>query len=117
LLKAFFRELPEPLLTFDLFDDVMRFQELPTEARGAFMKDTLRNKLPEQNFLVLKYLVNFLSMVNDSSCLNKMTASNLAVVFGPNLIRSRDEMATLSRIGAINFFTEHMFSHGDDIFR
>ena len=45
-----------------------------------------------------------------------MTASNLAVVFGPNLIRSRDEMATLSRIGAINFFTEHMFAHADDVF-
>ena len=30
LLKAFFRELPEPLLTFDLFEDVMSFQQLPT---------------------------------------------------------------------------------------
>ena len=28
LLKAFFRELPEPLLTFDVFDDVMNFQQL-----------------------------------------------------------------------------------------
>lgn len=116
LLKAFFRELPEPLLTFDLFEDVMTYEQIPNEARGRFMKDALRNKLPQQNFLVLKYLVNFLSMVNDSSCLNKMTFSNLAVVFGPNLIRSRDEMATLSRIGAINFFTEHMFAHADDVF-
>ena len=63
LLKAFFRELPEPLLTFDVFEDVMNFQQLPTDARTSFMKDTLRNKLPEQNFLLLKYLVNFLSMV------------------------------------------------------
>merc|ERR1712110_671422 len=116
LLKAFFRELPEPLLTFDLFEDVMSFQQLPTEAREKFIKDSLKSKLPEQNFLVLKYLVNFLSMVNDSSCLNKMTFSNLAVVFGPNLIRSRDEMATLSRIGAINFYTEYLFSHADDVF-
>jgi len=116
LLKAFFRELPEPLLTFDVFEDVMNFQQLPTDARTSFMKDTLRNKLPEQNFLLLKYLVNFLSMVNDSSCLNKMTFSNLAVVFGPNLIRSRDEMANISRIGAINFFTEHIFSNADVIF-
>ena len=45
-----------------------------------------------------------------------MTFSNLAVVFGPNLIRSRDEMATLSRIGAINFYTEYLFSHADDVF-
>ena len=64
LLKAFFRELPEPLLTFDLFEDVMSFQQLPTEAREKFIKDSLKSKLPEQNFLVLKYLVNFLSMVS-----------------------------------------------------
>ena len=64
LLKAFFRELPEPLLTFDVFEDVMNFQQLPTEARTSFMKETLRKKLPEQNFLLLKYLVNFLSMVS-----------------------------------------------------
>ena len=62
LLKAFFRELPEPLLTFELFEDVMKFQEVPTERRGSFMKAAL-NKLPHQNFQVLKYLVNFLSMV------------------------------------------------------
>lgn len=116
LLKTFFREMPEPLLTFDLFEEVMRFQDIPTEARASFMKDALSKKLPERNFLVLKYLVNFLSMVIDSSCLNKMTSSNLAVVFGPNLIRSRDETVTLTKIGAINLFTEHMFSHGDHIF-
>ena len=63
LLKAFFRELPEPLLTFDVFEDVMNFQQLPTEARTSFMKETLRKKLPEQNLLLLKYLVNFLSLV------------------------------------------------------
>ena len=45
-----------------------------------------------------------------------MTFSNLAVVFGPNLIRSRDEMANINRIGAINFFTEHIFSNADEVF-
>ena len=64
LLKTFFREMPEPILTFDLFEDVMRFQDLPTEARASFMKNTLRKKLPEHNFLVLNYLVNFMSMVS-----------------------------------------------------
>ena len=64
LLKTFFRELQEPLLTFNLFDDVMKFQDLPPEARKHFMKNALCNKLPEYNFIILKYLVNFLSMVS-----------------------------------------------------
>ena len=64
LLKTFFREMPEPLLTFDLFDDVMRFQDMPNDARTAFIKDALGKKLPKQNFAVLKYLVDFLSMVS-----------------------------------------------------
>ena len=68
---------------------------------------------------IILMIINYhfvLFQVNDSSCLNKMTFSNLAVVFGPNLIRSRDEMANISRIGAINFFTEHIFSNSDVIF-
>ena len=76
LLKAFFRELPEPLLTFEVFEDVMNFQQLPTEARSSFMKDALRKKLPEQNFLVLKYLVNFLSMVSNVQMMNTYSLSN-----------------------------------------
>ncbi|KAH7932826.1 hypothetical protein HPB49_003333 [Dermacentor silvarum] len=46
--------------------------------------------------------------VIDRSDLNKMTASNLAIVFGPNLLWSRQEQASLSSITHINQFTEYI---------
>ena len=41
--------------------------------------------------MVLKFLVEFISLVVDRQDMNKMTAANLAVVFGPNLAWSNDK--------------------------
>lgn len=115
ILKTFLRELQVPVMTFELFDSVVSLQNLPKEERLEFVK-TVINKLPEQNYAVLKHLIEFLSMVMECSCLNKMTASNLAVVFGPNLIRSRDTSLSLAHIGPINLFTEYMLTHQHELF-
>lgn len=53
----------------------------------------------------------------DRSDLNKMTSSNLAVVFGPNLVRAPSSRGmSLSAIGPINQFTEFLFMYQDKIF-
>jgi len=115
ILKTFLRELAEPLLTFDLYHTVVRFEEVPRDDRLSYVKQTL-SRLPELNHAVLKYLAEFLSLVIDRSCLNKMTSSNLAVVFGPNLIWSADQSISLSSIGPINAFTDYLLSKQDAIF-
>ena len=89
-------------------------------------------KLPDQNYVVLKYLVEFISLVGSSSYLaislvslsqvvdrcdmNKMTAANLAVVFGPNLAWPNDKTMSLTSIGPINAFTEYLFSNMHQVF-
>ena len=89
-------------------------------------------KLPDQNYVVLKYMVEFISLVGSSSYLamsllslsqvvdrcdmNKMTAANLAVVFGPNLAWPNDKTMSLSSIGPINAFTEYLFSNMHKVF-
>ena len=89
-------------------------------------------KLPDQNYAVLKYLVEFISLVGSSSYLamslvslsqvvdrcdmNKMTAANLAVVFGPNLAWPNDKTMSLTSIGPINAFTEYLFSNMHEVF-
>ena len=42
-------------------------------------------------FFLLRYLIKFLAKVTEHSELNKMNASNLAIVFGPNLLWSSNE--------------------------
>ncbi|RWS25291.1 rho GTPase-activating protein 8-like isoform X2 [Leptotrombidium deliense] len=130
-LKTFFRELEEPLLTFDLYDDVIDFQQLVggTAARHQMEKLTVAKslvlqRLPEDNYKVskkwfsnlLKFLVEFLVKVMDRSDLNKMTASNLSIVFGPNLLWSRNLQASLESITHINHFTEILLKNHDLIF-
>lgn len=116
LLKTFLRELKEPLMTFDLFDDIVTFQGLSKEDRALMVKVVILERLPEDNYAVLKYLVQFLAKVQDRSDLNKMTSFNLAVVFGPNLVWSENRQMSLPAIGPINAFTEHILSHHEEIF-
>ncbi|RXG61813.1 Rho GTPase-activating protein 1 [Armadillidium vulgare] len=116
IIKTFLRELQEPLMTFDLYDEIIQFQSLSKSERHSSLKQIVLEKLPEDNYLVLKFLINFLSKVMDRSDLNKMTASNLAVVFGPNLVWPRGGQMSLNAIAPINLFVERMLSHHQQIF-
>ncbi|XP_015792370.1 rho GTPase-activating protein 8 [Tetranychus urticae] len=121
ILKSFLRELEEPLLTFDLYDDVIDFQQISSGNHSqieklAVAKSLILQRLPEDNYKLLKFLVEFLVKVMDRSNLNKMTASNLAIVFGPNLLWSINKQASLTSITNINHFTEFLLKNHDVIF-
>lgn len=116
LLKSFLRELKEPLLTFQLFDNVIHFNNLPRESKLVYVQDLVIKKLPDQNYVILKFLVEFLSLVVDRCDMNKMTGANLAVVFGPNLVWSPDRSMSLGSIGPVNAFTEYLITNMSQIF-
>ena len=46
---------------------------------------------------------------------NKMTAVNISIVFGPNLVWSRQQ-ASLTVMGHINSFTQLLITNYDEIF-
>lgn len=94
----------------------MLVTELSKDERGPFVKQIVLEKLPEDNYAVLKYIIQFLGKVMDRADLNKMTSSNLAVVFGPNLLWSENLTLNLAAIAPINTFAEFMLSHQDEIF-
>ena len=52
----------------------------------------------------------------DRCDLNKMTSSNLAVVFGPNLIWCQSRQLSLSAISPINMFTDFVLVNQEQIF-
>uniref|UniRef100_T1JB81 Rho-GAP domain-containing protein n=1 Tax=Strigamia maritima TaxID=126957 RepID=T1JB81_STRMM len=116
ILKTFLRELTEPLLTFDLFPDIISFQRLDKMEKLEVARALILKRLPDDNYIVLKYLLEFLIKVIDRSDLNKMTSSNLAIVFGPNLIWSQNTQASFSSVGAVNHFSEFLLSHFDQLF-
>lgn len=117
LLKKFLRELPEPLLTFELYDDFMRIHALPEEQKWNEIQRVLHSSLPKQNYIVLEYLMIFLVSVMEHSSVNRMSASNLAIVFGPNLIWAKSTAASLSAMGPINSITKQIIENVKDIFK
>ncbi|XP_041029657.1 rho GTPase-activating protein 23-like isoform X2 [Carcharodon carcharias] len=91
LLKLFFRKLPEPLFTDDKYNDFIETNRLEDAAeRLQRFKKLLRN-LPENYFETLKFLTGHLKTVADHSEKNKMEPRNLALVFGPTLVRTSED--------------------------
>ncbi|KAK2506616.1 hypothetical protein MC885_004687 [Smutsia gigantea] len=79
-LKSYLRELPEPLMTFELYDDI---QEQDKRLQALW---NACEKLPKANHSNIRYLIKFLSKLSEYQDVNKMTPSNMAIVLGPNLL-------------------------------
>ncbi|XP_032972397.1 SH3 domain-binding protein 1 isoform X5 [Rhinolophus ferrumequinum] len=85
-LKSYLRELPEPLMTFDLYDDWMRAASLKEPGARLEALQEVCSRLPQENFSNLRYLMKFLARLAEDQEVNKMTPSNIAIVLGPNLL-------------------------------
>ncbi|XP_024867184.1 uncharacterized protein LOC112451652 isoform X5 [Temnothorax curvispinosus] len=98
LLKSFFRQLPDSLLTADLYPMFIDADKIEDPQRRMITIRKLLRDLPEHHFETLKYLMQHLKKIVEHSEINKMEAKNLAIVFGPTLVRasgSRDNMVTM----------------------
>ncbi|XP_044635957.2 SH3 domain-binding protein 1 isoform X1 [Equus asinus] len=85
-LKSYLRELPEPLMTFDLYDDWMRAASLKEPGARQEALQEVCGRLPRDNLNNLRYLMKFLARLAEEQEVNKMTPSNIAIVLGPNLL-------------------------------
>ncbi|XP_013395550.1 rho GTPase-activating protein 1-like isoform X2 [Lingula anatina] len=115
LLKSFLRELPEPIMTFELYPKLMNLHALNKDAQIVEAQKLLLTELPEENYFVLKYILEFITWVAAKADLNMMTALNLAIVFGPNLIWSRNQ-ASIASLTQINSFTKLLIDHFEELF-
>eukprot|EP01104_Vermistella_antarctica_P011350 TRINITY_DN3158_c0_g1_i2.p1 TRINITY_DN3158_c0_g1~~TRINITY_DN3158_c0_g1_i2.p1 ORF type:complete len:589 (+),score=112.43 TRINITY_DN3158_c0_g1_i2:277-2043(+) len=116
LLKLYFRELPEPLLTFELYDDFVILGDLPVAGRRAALKQLL-SQLPPAHIEVLKLLVFFLANVAAHASVNLMGVENLATVFGPNLLRPRQDSAEslIHHTASISKVMHQIIQEADDL--
>uniref|UniRef100_A0A8C5SM95 BCR activator of RhoGEF and GTPase n=2 Tax=Laticauda laticaudata TaxID=8630 RepID=A0A8C5SM95_LATLA len=90
-LKLYFRELPEPLFTDELY---------PNFAEGIVLSDPVAKEscmlnlllsLPEPNLVTFLFLLDHLKRVAEKENINKMSLHNLATVFGPTLLRPSEK--------------------------
>uniref|UniRef100_A0A3B3CSQ3 Rho GTPase activating protein 31 n=1 Tax=Oryzias melastigma TaxID=30732 RepID=A0A3B3CSQ3_ORYME len=90
LCKLYFRELPNPLLTYELYS---RFTEA-ISVQGDHEKlshiQGVIKELPAPHFRTLEYLTKHLAYLATLSTQTNMHTRNLALVWAPNLLRSKD---------------------------
>uniref|UniRef100_A0A672Y9P7 Rho GTPase-activating protein 7 n=1 Tax=Sphaeramia orbicularis TaxID=375764 RepID=A0A672Y9P7_9TELE len=85
MLKQYFRDLPEPLLTSKLSETFLQiYQYMPKELRLQAARAAVL-LLPDENREALRTLLCLLSDVTASVAENQMTPTNLAVCLAPSL--------------------------------
>ncbi|XP_064844546.1 rho GTPase-activating protein 23-like isoform X1 [Oncorhynchus masou masou] len=94
LLKSFFRKLPEPLFTDDKYNDFIDANRMENAGDRLKTMKKLICDLPDHYYHTLKFLVGHLKTVADHCEKNKMEPRNLALVFGPTLVRTSEDNMT-----------------------
>ena len=122
LLKMYFRELPNPLCTYQLYDNFVEAIQARTDVddlRLKMIKQTVR-KLPPPHYRTLKYLACHLYRIAKHSANTGMTERNIAIVWAPNLLRSpaleSGGVAALRGVGVQAVVTEYLIVNSELIF-
>ncbi|GFR18631.1 GTPase-activating protein CdGAPr, partial [Trichonephila clavata] len=119
LLKMYFRELPNPLLTYQLYDKFVSAMQCNEDVRLLKVRDVVQ-QLPPPHFRTLQYLLSHLARVASHGEETGMTPKNIAIVWAPNLLRSRDVenggVGALHVVGVQAVLTEYLIRFSDLIF-
>ncbi|XP_068622140.1 GTPase-activating protein CdGAPr [Battus philenor] len=116
LLKMYFRELPNPLCTYQLYDSFVSAVQIPDEtARLRAMRETVV-KLPPPHYRTLAYLMRHLRRVSLLSDATGMTARNMAIVWAPNLLRSPAPQHALQGVAVQAVVTEFLICYAEELF-
>ncbi|XP_061778322.1 rho GTPase-activating protein 29 isoform X3 [Nerophis ophidion] len=128
VLKLYLRQLPEPLILFRFYNDLIGLAKDSQSGIGADLeasrlssspvppaqvsvelnrilfkiKDILK-QLPPAQYKTLRFLVEHLYRVTEQSEENKMTARNLGIIFGPTLIKPRQTDAEVSLSSLVDY--------------
>uniref|UniRef100_A0A3Q2XIF6 BCR activator of RhoGEF and GTPase n=1 Tax=Hippocampus comes TaxID=109280 RepID=A0A3Q2XIF6_HIPCM len=90
-LKLYFRELPEPLFTDELYPNFSGGIALSDSVAKESCMLNLLLSLPEPNLVTFLFLLDHLKRVAENESFNKMSLHNLATVFGPTLLRPSEK--------------------------
>ncbi|XP_011877509.1 PREDICTED: GTPase-activating protein CdGAPr [Vollenhovia emeryi] len=120
LLKMYFRELPNPLCTYQLYSTFVNAVQAGSDAeRLRRMRDAVR-KLPPPHYRTLEYLMRHLVRVAARGTETGMTPRNVAIVWAPNLLRCKElevgGVAALQGVGVQAVVTEFLVCYAELIF-
>ncbi|KAH8662241.1 putative GTPase-activating protein [Xylariales sp. PMI_506] len=86
LLKQFFRDLPDPLLTGARYQDFIEAAKVEDDVVRRDSLHAIINELPDPNYASLRALTLHLHRIMENSSVTRMNSQNLAIVLGPTLM-------------------------------
>lgn len=87
LLKSYLRKMPDSLVTCTLYPKFIRADKIEdTKLRMEEIRKLVKS-LPPHSYHTLKHVIGHLNRVVENSEYNLMEAKNLAIVFGPTIVR------------------------------
>ncbi|XP_037611493.1 rho GTPase-activating protein 17a isoform X3 [Sebastes umbrosus] len=119
-LKSYLRELPEPLMSYQLYEEWIQASSVSDPDKRLQALWVVCDQLPKNNKTNMRYLVKFLAKLAQDSEVNKMTPSNIAIVLGPNLLWTKTEgslaeMAAATSVHVVAII-EPIIQHADWFF-
>ena len=119
-LKRYLRKLPEPVISYFLYDDYIKVCLTNKSKKPQKKLDQLKNnviqKLPPANKDALYIICKHLALVSSYFAINKMTLRNLSVVFAPTLAWDETGKKEMDDMGYRNDVTELMFNNFEYLF-
>ncbi|XP_077070474.1 SLIT-ROBO Rho GTPase-activating protein 3 isoform X4 [Siphateles boraxobius] len=117
VLKLYFRGLEKPLFPEESFSRLMECVQMENMTEKVVQIKTIVSTFPRPVIIVMRYLFAFLHHVTQYSDENMMQPYNLAVCFGPSLLRGvemgGDEVTLAPQI---NDLVKTMILHHENIF-
>ncbi|NXW13954.1 RHG32 protein, partial [Circaetus pectoralis] len=87
LCKLYFRELPNPLLTYQLYEKFSDAVSAATDEERLVKIHDVIQQLPPPHYRTLEFLMRHLARLADYCSITNMHTKNLAIVWAPNLLR------------------------------
>lgn len=115
-LKQYFRKLPTPLITYDVYDSLLEAGRIQDREKQAVSLRMIVAEMPEHHRDCLEFLVQHLARVMAHEVDNLMTPLNLAVVFAPTIMRPQSIEREMSDMQAQRIALQALLEHNTIVF-
>uniref|UniRef100_G3NJ95 Rho GTPase activating protein 4b n=1 Tax=Gasterosteus aculeatus aculeatus TaxID=481459 RepID=G3NJ95_GASAC len=116
VLKLYFRGLEPPLFPYDSYSKLLECVQIEEVTEKDAQIKAIISTFPRPLLIVMRYLFAFLNHVTQYSDENMMQPYNLAVCFGPSLLRGLDSDDAVAMQPQVNDLVKTMILQHDIIY-
>ncbi|PIG79300.1 Rho GTPase activator Rga [Aspergillus arachidicola] len=115
-LKQYFRKLPNPLITFDVYEMIIETGEIASQPERIETLQKCLLELPRVHRDVLEFLIFHLKRVVEREKENLMTSQNIAVVFAPTIMRPQSLAREMTDVQKKNDVLKFLVENCQEVF-